>query len=428
MEWLKFIGSKGMIHRSSGKQLDFTSSQLSFLDSLYSNFELADAEKIKNIEQTTNHDVKAVEYYIKERITGFSDKVLEEVKEYVHFCCTSEDINNLAYSLMLTDGKLKALIPTQEKLLGKLGDMAETYSSITILSRTHGQSASPTTLGKEIANFVYRLSRQTNSLKEHKFSGKINGAVGNFNAHYFVYPEYNWSSFSKEFIENRLLLRFNPYTTQIEPHDTIAEFYSNLNIFNTILIGLSQDFWHYISLGYFIQKTIEGEVGSSTMPHKVNPIDFENAEGNLGLATTLADFFMRKLPISRFQRDLSDSTVMRNHGSMLGHSLLAYQSLMKGLNKMEVNQDKIKSELDEHWEVLAEPIQMMLRKLNVEGAYEQLKKMTRGKKIGKEDISKLIEGLQIDEKEKEKLRNLTPENYMGNAGDMAKNIKKYAKL
>ena len=417
-----------MVHTSLGNSLSFTPLQTSFLDSLYLNFQLPDAEKIKKIEQITNHDVKAVEYYIKERITSYNDKSLEEIKEYVHFCCTSEDINNLAYSLMLTEGKHKALIPMQEKLLAQLTHMAEDYSAITILSRTHGQSASPTTLGKEISNFVYRLNRQTNYIRKHRFSGKINGAVGNFNAHYFVYPEYDWSSISREFIESRLSLIYNPYTTQIESHDAIAEFYANLNIFNTILIGLCQDFWHYISLGYFIQKTIEGEVGSSTMPHKVNPIDFENAEGNLGMANGIGEFLMKKLLISRFQRDLSDSTVMRNHGTMIGHSLLAYTSLCKGLNRMEVNRDKIRKELGEHWEVLAEPIQMMLRKLNVEGAYEHLKKVTRGKNIGKEDISKFIEGLNIDEREKERMRKLTPENYRGNAEEMAKNIKEYTKL
>lgn len=411
-----------MILLKSGKKLHFSDHQTKFLDNLFSKFADEDASRIKSIEQTTNHDVKAVEYYIKEKITGFHDSELQEIKEYVHFCCTSEDINNLAYSLMLTDGKEKILLPMQTKLLKKLVSMVDEYSDVTILSRTHGQSASPTTLGKEIANFVYRLNKQNNKLSGLRFSGKINGAVGNFNAHYFVYPEYDWLGYSEKFVESRLGLAYNAYTTQIEPHDSIAEFYSSLNIFNTILLGLCQDFWQYISLNYFSQKTVESEVGSSTMPHKVNPIDYENAEGNLGVAISLAEFLIRKLLISRFQRDLSDSTVMRNHGVVFGNSLLAYNSVLKGLGRVQANKQRITEELDNHWEILAEPIQMLMRKLNVEEAYEQLKKVTRGKNVGKEDIRKLIEGLNIEETQKQRLRELNPGNYNGIAHKLAKDL------
>jgi len=428
LEWLKFIGSEGMIKLNNETKLSFSQEQVKFLDSIIDNFDLNSASRIKTIEQTTNHDVKAVEYYIKEQISSFHDKTLQEIKEYVHFCCTSEDINNLSYALMLTDSKNLQIVPLQQKILNKLSQMANESASISMLSRTHGQSASPTTMGKEIANFVYRLNRQCNYLKNHKFSGKINGAVGNFNAHYFVYPEYNWSEICHRFVDKSLKLEYNPYTTQIEPHDSVAEFCSHLNIFNTILIGMSQDFWHYISLGSFHQKTLETEVGSSTMPHKVNPIDFENCEGNLGLSNGLSEFIVRKLLISRFQRDLSDSTVMRNLGSILGYSMMAYQSLNKGLGKLTVNKEKIEKELNEHWEVLAEPIQMLMRKLNVEGAYEQLKALTRGKDVKREDIEGMIEGLKLEEGEKKRLRGLKVWNYVGNAEEMAKNIKKNAKL
>lgn len=428
LEWLKFIASEGMIKRTNGVQLSFSADQLRLLDSIIDNFDLNAASRIKTIEQTTNHDVKAVEYFIKEKISSFEDKGLHEIKEYVHFCCTSEDINNLSYALMLTDSKNHQIVPLQAKILQKLSEMAVDNASVSMLSRTHGQSASPTTLGKEIANFVYRLNRQNNYLKNHRFAGKINGAVGNFNAHYFVYPEYNWAEICNRFVEKKLNLEYNPYTTQIEPHDSLAEFFSHLNLFNTILIGLSQDFWHYISLGYFLQKTLEGEVGSSTMPHKVNPIDFENCEGNLGLSNGLSEFVIRKLLISRFQRDLSDSTVLRNLGSILGYSMMAYQSLNKGLGKLKVNKEKIDKELNDHWEVLAEPIQMLLRKLNVDGAYEQLKALTRGKNVRKEDIEKMIEDMKVEEGEKKRLRELKVWNYVGKAEEMAKNISKHTRL
>ncbi|MGO1462456.1 MAG: adenylosuccinate lyase [Oleiphilaceae bacterium] len=397
----------------------FSAEANTFLDQMISEFSLQDAERIKDIERTTNHDVKAVEYFIKEKIAGVPE--LHAVTEFVHFACTSEDINNLSHALMLREGLDSGLLPAMKRTADKLGELAQEHADQPMLSRTHGQTASPTTVGKEFANVVYRLQRQIKQVRSVEILGKINGAVGNYNAHISAYPSIDWAANAKSFIEN-LGLDFNPYTTQIEPHDYIAELYDAVARFNTIVIDLDRDIWGYISLGYFKQKTIEGEVGSSTMPHKVNPIDFENSEGNLGIANAVLGHLSAKLPISRWQRDLTDSTVLRNLGVGFAHSLIAYEATLKGLNKLEINPARLDEDLDKAWEVLAEPIQTVMRRYNIEKPYEKLKALTRGKAMTPEVIRGFVEGLEIPESAKAELMALTPGNYIGNAVDQARNI------
>ena len=397
----------------------FSAEANAFLDKMVSEFSLADAERIKEIERTTNHDVKAVEYLIKEKIADVPE--LHAVTEFVHFACTSEDINNLSHALMLREGLDHGLLPGMEKVIEKLTTLSKEHAEQPMLSRTHGQTASPTTVGKELANVVYRLRRQLKQIKSVELLGKINGAVGNYNAHLSAYPQVDWATNAKEFIE-RLGLDWNPYTTQIEPHDYIAELYDAIARFNTILIDLDRDIWGYISLGYFKQQTVAGEIGSSTMPHKVNPIDFENAEGNLGIANAIFGHLSAKLPISRWQRDLTDSTVLRNLGVGFAHSLIAYEATLKGLGKLEINPVRLGEDLNSAWEVLAEPIQTVMRRYNIEKPYEKLKDLTRGKTMSAEVIQNFVETLEIPEEAKAELRSLPPESYIGNAVEQAGNI------
>ncbi|MDO6440580.1 adenylosuccinate lyase [Marinobacter sp. 2_MG-2023] len=397
----------------------FTAEAIAFLDQMISEFSLQDAERIKEIERTTNHDVKAVEYFIKEKIADIPE--LHAVTEFVHFACTSEDINNLSHALMLREGLDNGLLPAMGRVVEKLGELAQEHAEQPMLSRTHGQTASPTTVGKELANVVYRLRRQMKQIREIEVLGKINGAVGNYNAHISAYPALDWAANAQAFIES-LGLDFNPYTTQIEPHDYIAELFDAVARFNTIVIDLDRDVWGYISLGYFKQKTVEGEVGSSTMPHKVNPIDFENSEGNLGIANALLGHLSAKLPISRWQRDLTDSTVLRNLGVGFAHSLIAYEATLKGLSKLEINPARLNDDLDKAWEVLAEPIQTVMRRYNIEKPYEKLKALTRGKAMTPEVIRSFVESLEMPDSAKAELMDLTPGNYIGNAIDQARNI------
>ena len=393
----------------------------SFLNHLVDQFNVSDAEQVKTLEATTNHDVKAVEYFLKEKFR--SQPSLEPLIEYIHFACTSEDINNLAYGLMLTEAKPVLLKPI-DTLIEHLSTMATQWATIPMLSRTHGQTASPTTVGKEIANSVYRLHRQRQHIAQVTLLGKINGAVGNYNAHISAYPQADWPLISQTFVE-QLGLSFNPYTTQIEPHDCIAELYDAFARANTVLIDLARDLWGYISLGYFKQKTIAGEVGSSTMPHKVNPIDFENAEGNLGLANALMQHLASKLPISRWQRDLTDSTVLRNAGVGLAHSHIAYLALLKGLSKLELNEDRLAQDLNQVWEVLAEPIQTVMRKHGIEAPYEKLKAFTRGKAMTQDTMQQLIHSLALPDAAKNDLLALTPATYVGNAVQQTKKLNEW---
>lgn len=401
----------------------FSQAATRFLDGVVSDFSLTDAETIKATERTTNHDVKAVEYFIKERIASVSDTLpeLTDISEFVHFGCTSEDINNLSHALMLREAMDTQMLPAMDELLEHLQGMAQNLAEQPMLARTHGQTASPTTVGKELANSAYRLARQREQLRNTELMGKMNGAVGNYNAHLCAYPEVDWESVSQRFVED-LGLSWNPYTTQIEPHDCVAELFNALSRFNTALTDLDRDLWGYISLGYFKQRTVAGEVGSSTMPHKVNPIDFENSEGNLGLANAILDHLATKLPISRWQRDLTDSTVMRNLGVGLAHSLLAWQATLKGLTKLEVNPQRLDEDLQQAWEILAEPIQTLMRRYKVENPYEKLKELTRGKAMTPEVIHEFIEGLAIPEAAREQLRSLTPTRYTGNAAEQARAI------
>jgi adenylosuccinate lyase len=389
------------------------------LDGLIERFDIEDAQRVKNIEKTTNHDVKAVEYFLKEKIRG--NAALEAVSEFFHFACTSEDINNLSYALMLKSGRDTVMIPVMDEIIHNLAALARELAEQPMLSRTHGQTASPTTVGKELANVVHRLRKQRNGAADVAILGKINGAVGNYNAHLVAYPEIDWPAFAREFIES-LGIEMNPYTIQIEPHDYIAELFDAMARFNTILIDLSRDIWSYISLGYFRQKTVAGEVGSSTMPHKVNPIDFENAEGNLGVANALFNHLSGKLPVSRWQRDLTDSTVLRTLGTGLAHSLIAYQSLLKGLGKIEANAARLNDDLDSSWEVLAEPIQTVMRRYGIENPYEKLKEMTRGKAITREDLHQLVNSVDLPADARDRLLKLTPQSYIGNADAQAKDI------
>lgn len=392
---------------------------LTVLNRIVDNFSLEDAERIKTIERTTNHDVKAVEYFLKERIQG--NAMLEASTEFLHFACTSEDINNLSHGLMLKAGRDDVLIPAMDEIIGKLTEQAQVYASQPMLSRTHGQTASPTTVGKELANVVYRLRKQRDLVANTVIYGKANGAVGNYNAHYSAYPEIDWPVFSQQFIES-IGLEINPFTIQIEPHDYMAEMFDAISRFNTILIDLNRDIWAYISNAYFKQKTVAGEIGSSTMPHKVNPIDFENAEGNLGIANAIFNHLSLKLPISRWQRDLTDSTVLRNLGVGFAHSLISYQSLLKGLNKLEINADVIDADLNASWEVLAEPIQTVMRRYGIENPYEKLKELTRGKTITQDAFQEFIQVLEIPDDAREELLQLTPHNYIGNAIEQTKKL------
>ena len=389
------------------------------LQKVAADFSVADAARIKDIEATTNHDVKAVEYFIKERIGD--DASLRQAKEFVHFACTSEDINNLSYALMLRDAREHVLLPEVDKTTGKLRELAHANADMPMLSRTHGQTASPTTLGKEMANVVARLQRQRAQLAAIEIPGKINGAVGNFNAHAIAYPEIDWRAFSRRFVES-LGLQWQPYTTQIEPHDGVAELCDAQRRIDTILIDLARDVWGYISLGYFRQRLKQGEVGSSTMPHKVNPIDFENAEGNFGVANALLGHFSEKLPVSRWQRDLTDSTTLRALGEAFGHALIGFASLQNGLGKLEVNAERIAADLDHAWEVLAEAIQTVMRRHGLPEPYEQLKALTRGQGITKDSMRQFIAGLELPADAKQRLLELTPGGYVGLAEPLAREI------
>jgi len=390
-----------------------------YLDSLVANFDLQAAERIKTIEATTNHDVKAVEYYLKECFAKQDE--LDKLSEFLHFACTSEDINNLAYALMMADAREQVFFPAFADIDQALQIVTSENADIPMLSRTHGQTASPTTLGKEMANVAIRLQRQANQLREQPILGKINGAVGNFNAHLAAYPDVDWPAFAQQFVES-LGLSWNPWTTQIEPHDWMAEHFHTLSRYNTVLIDLCRDIWAYISIGYFSQKTIAGEIGSSTMPHKVNPIDFENAEGNLGVSNALLGHLAEKLPVSRWQRDLTDSTVLRTIGTAAGHGTIAYASLLRGLGKLQVNQQKLADDLDASWEVLAEPIQTVMRLYDIENPYEQLKELTRGKAINARIMAEFVQKLDIPADAKQYLLKLTPATYTGNAADMARSL------
>lgn len=409
VEWL--------IHLSRQSDLteipEFHSDDLEFLQGLVNNFNLADAEVIKAIERTTNHDVKAVEYFLKQSIVGRSG--LMQVSEFFHFACTSEDINNLSHALILNGARDKVLTPKIAEIIDFLANMSRDLASEPMLARTHGQPASPTTMGKELGNVVHRLRRAAEHVNNQSMLGKINGAVGNFNAHLCAYPDLDWPDIAQSFVES-LGLTYSPMTTQIEPHDYIAEFCHALSRFNTILIDLDRDIWGYISLGYFKQRVIEGEVGSSTMPHKVNPIDFENSEGNLGMANAMLQHLAEKLPISRWQRDLTDSTVLRNLGVGVGYSLLALDSTLKGLGKLETNRSRLQLDLDQNWEVLAEPIQTVMRRYGVDQPYEKLKTLTRGTDgINQQTLKVFIENLDIPQQAKQQLLELTPATYIGNA-------------
>ena len=382
------------------------------LDSIVADFNEEDAGRIKAIERTTNHDVKAVEYFLKEKVAANAE--LNAISEFIHFACTSEDINNNSHGLMLNTARAEVILPYCEKLVAEVKRLAHEYRDMPLLSRTHGQPASPTTMGKEMANVAYRLERQVKQIKAVEILGKINGAVGNYNAHISAYPEVDWHAFSEQFVTG-LGLTWNPYTTQIEPHDYIAELFDAVARFNTIVLDFDRDIWGYICLGHFKQRTIAGEIGSSTMPHKVNPIDFENSEGNLGLANALFDHLAAKLPVSRWQRDLTDSTVLRNLGVAVGYSLIAYQATLKGISKLQANAAAMAADLDSNWEVLAEPIQTVMRRYGIEKPYEKLKELTRGRRVDAQGMREFIDTLELPEHVKAELKLLTPANYIGRA-------------
>ncbi len=398
----------------------FSSSAIAHLDKMAADFSEADAARIKEIEAVTNHDVKAVEYWLKEQVKDVPELVA--ATEFIHFACTSEDINNTSHGMMLKAARDTVMLPTLDKLVAKLTQIAHDNADVPMLSRTHGQTASPTTLGKEIANVVARLQRAARRIADVDVLAKMNGAVGNYNAHLAAYPGFDWAAFSKNVIEQRLGLTFNPYTIQIEPHDYMAELFDAIARTNTILLDLNRDIWTYISLGYFKQSTKAGEIGSSTMPHKVNPIDFENSEGNLGLANAILRHMAEKLPVSRMQRDLTDSTVLRNIGVGFGYTLLAYDSCLRGLNKLEVNRARLEQDLDANWEVLAEPVQTVMRRYGIENPYEQLKELTRGKGISKDALREFILTLAMPQEAKDLLLAMTPANYTGIAAKLAREI------
>jgi adenylosuccinate lyase len=415
VRWLQCLASRPEIAEVPPLSVE----ALSFLDGLIHDFDANDAERIKNIEAGTNHDVKAVEYFLRERLAAHSE--LAAITGFLHFACTSEDINNLAYALMLRAARAHPILPLWDKLIEALAEMAHTYADVPMVARTHGQSASPTTLGKEMANFVYRLRRQHGQLRTAPILGKWNGAVGNYNAHLAAYPELDWPALARDFVEG-LGLEWNPYTTQIEPHDHLAEVLAIIERFNTVVIDLCRDFWAYISIGYFRQKVVETEVGSSTMPHKVNPIDFENAEGNLGMANAVLTHLAQKLPVSRWQRDLTDSTGLRNLGVGIGHAVIAYESCLKGLGRLAVDGEAIARDLDGAWELLAEPIQTVMRRYGIEDAYERLKDLTRGRPLDRDGLHAFLATLPIPEADKDRLRAMTPRAYTGNAEAQAGDI------
>ena len=398
----------------------FSADAIAYLDRIAAKFSEADAARIKDIERVTNHDVKAVEYWLKEQVKDVPELVA--ATEFIHFACTSEDINNTSHGMMLKAARDSVMLPALQAIIDKLTQLAHDNAALPMLSRTHGQTASPTTLGKEMANVVARLQRAVKRIAAVEILGKMNGAVGNYNAHLSAYPGFDWAAFSKNVIEQRLGLAFNPYTIQIEPHDYMAELFDAIARTNTILLDLNRDIWTYISLGYFKQITRAGEIGSSTMPHKVNPIDFENSEGNLGLANAVLGHMAEKLPVSRMQRDLTDSTVLRNIGVGFGYALLAYDSCLRGLNKLEVNAQRLEQDLDANWEVLAEPVQTVMRRYGIENPYEQLKELTRGKGISKDALREFITGLAIPQQAKDELLAMTPMNYVGIAEKLARAI------
>jgi adenylosuccinate lyase len=398
----------------------FSKSALALLEGLASNFTEDDAARIKSIEAVTNHDVKAVEYWLKEKVNDVPELV--KASEFIHFACTSEDINNTSHGMMLKTARDTVLLPQLATVIAKLTELAHEHAELPMMSRTHGQPASPTTLGKEMANVVARLKRASERIAGVQILGKMNGAVGNYNAHLSAYPDIDWAAFSRKVIEGKLGLTFNPHTIQIEPHDYIAELFDAIARTNTILLDLNRDIWGYISIGYFKQRTKAGEIGSSTMPHKVNPIDFENSEGNLGMANAVLKHMSEKLPVSRWQRDLTDSTVLRNIGVGFGYSVLAYDSCLRGLNKLEVNPERLAADLNESWEVLAEPIQTVMRRYGIENPYEQLKELTRGKGITKEALREFIQGLTIPTEEKKRLLDMTPASYIGLAAQLARDV------
>jgi adenylosuccinate lyase len=415
IRWLQSLAA----HEQIREIPSFSRQAQDALERLIANLSLEDAQRVKAIEATTNHDVKAVEYLIKEKIADEAE--LARVSEFVHFACTSEDINNLAHALMLREAREQVVLPLADRLIDAIRTLAHANADQPMLSRTHGQPASPTTLGKEMANVAARLMRQRAQLAEVGILGKINGAVGNYNAHLAAYPELDWMAHARQFVES-LGIAWNPYTTQIEPHDYIAELFDAVARFNTVLIDFCRDVWSYISIGYFKQKTVAGEVGSSTMPHKVNPIDFENAEGNLGLANAVFDHLARKLPVSRWQRDLTDSTVLRNMGVGFAYTSIAWQSALRGIGKLEVDAERLAADLDANWEVLAEPIQTIMRRYGIEQPYEKLKAMTRGRRVDQPGMQAFIDTLELPEPVKAQLKALTPEAYIGNAAQQARKI------
>jgi len=415
VRWLQRLAGETEI----GEVPALTAEARQFLENLLADFDESDATRVREIESQTNHDVKAVEYFIKERFQGQPE--LEAISEFVHFACTSEDINNLAYGLMLREARDRCLLPQMDELIGTIRTLAEANAEQPMLARTHGQPASPTTLGKELANVVARLARQRQQVAEVSILGKMNGAVGNYNAHLAAYPEAEWTRIGREFVED-LGLEPNPYTTQIEPHDYMAELFHAVSRFNTVLLDFDRDIWSYISIGYFRQRPVEGEVGSSTMPHKVNPIDFENSEGNLGIASALLTHLAEKLPVSRWQRDLTDSTALRNLGVGLAHSSIAYQACLKGLAKLDVNRQAMAADLDANWEVLAEAIQTVMRRYGIAEPYEKLKALTRGRSIDSTALKTFVESLDLPPEVKRELAALRPEEYLGNASDQAGKI------
>ncbi|YCH32101.1 adenylosuccinate lyase [Erwinia sp. D4-22] len=416
VRWLQKLAATAEIQEVPAFDADANA----YLDAIVADFNENDAARIKTIERTTNHDVKAVEYFLKEKVADVP--ALQAVSEFIHFACTSEDINNLSHALMLETARRDVILPYWKQLIEAVKDLAHQYRDIPLLSRTHGQPATPSTLGKEMANVAYRMARQLRQLEQVEILGKINGAVGNYNAHLAAYPNVDWHQLSESFVTS-LGINWNPYTTQIEPHDYIAELFDCIARFNTILIDFDRDIWGYIALNHFKQKTIAGEIGSSTMPHKVNPIDFENSEGNLGLANAVMQHLATKLPVSRWQRDLTDSTVLRNLGVGVGYALIAYQATLKGIAKLEVNRDRLLAELDQNWEVLAEPIQTVMRRYGIEQPYEKLKELTRGKRVDAAGMQAFIDSLALPEEEKTRLKQMTPANYLGRAVQMVDDLK-----
>jgi len=418
IEWLKALAN----HPGINEVPPFSQDAIDLLNSIQENFNETDAQRVKDIESKINHDVKAIEYFIKEKLEPLDE--LNSISEFVHFACTSEDINNLSHALILKGSRDNILLPEMDRLINTIADLAVEYAAIPMLARTHGQPASPTTVGKELANVVARLQRQRSQTAASTLLGKINGAVGNYNAHLSAYPDIDWQQMAEKFIGS-LGLELNPYTTQIEPHDNVAELFDAIARFNTVVLDFDRDIWAYISNGYFKQKMISGEVGSSTMPHKVNPIDFENSEGNIGIANALLNHMSAKLPVSRWQRDLTDSTVLRNEGVALAYSILAWKSTLRGCGKLEVNEKRLQADLMANWEVLAEPIQTVMRRYAIEEPYEKLKALTRGKGINQETLKNFIEQLEIPESARKQLLDLTPATYTGNAEQQAKEIKKF---